>query len=582
MSDYVNPFEYEAANKLKYDQILDFYMEDFNYSRFVRSKRNVFLVGERGTGKTMTLLFNSLPVQAQRAAKDHVSVALDVVCVYVPCNTPLTHKTDYALLESFQGTVVSEHFLVMSIMYAIADTLGQVPDLTTDSDRSAVTHELEYILGIRMPTSHSLFDALKLVVQKENVDSQTTLNAKKLDAFYESARSFSTGVMPVLSCLRKIAKLQNTHFVIMLDDAHDLNEPQVRLLNSWIAYRDNSLFSFKVATTRIGRPPFLTGSGGAILEGHDFTLVDMELPYQNKYSNFGKLARGIVQKRLEKIGLPNRSPDEFFPTNAEFERDLQLCESKVREDAERRFSEGSTKQINDYVYKNARAAYFRERSSKANRPPYSGFDILVHISTGVIRNLLEPCYWMYDKLFSESRQLPDTGVAIQEISPAVQTDILLERSKKKWEWIRDGLDKSIEGCSRTDAERIYRLFDNLAVLFRERLLHHKSEPRAIAFTISEGESSSFQDLQRLLDISRKAQILYTYTSSAKDSGKREIYYVPNRILWPDRGLDPHGQHARVSIKCRDLWGAAAHNRQIPFTASNDNEQGSLEQDLFDE
>ena len=53
----------------------------------------------------------------------------------------------------------------------------------------------------------------------------------------------------------------------MIDDAQLLNEYQIRALNSWIAYRDNFLFSFKVATTRIEAPPLNTSSGGNILEG---------------------------------------------------------------------------------------------------------------------------------------------------------------------------------------------------------------------------------------------------------------------------------------------------------------------------
>jgi len=89
--DYNNPFEYEAAIKLGYDKILDFYIQDFNYSRFIRSRRNIFLVGERGCGKTMSFLYNSLPVQIRKAERDNIPLNLDILCVHIPCNTPLTH-----------------------------------------------------------------------------------------------------------------------------------------------------------------------------------------------------------------------------------------------------------------------------------------------------------------------------------------------------------------------------------------------------------------------------------------------------------------------------------------------------------
>lgn len=572
--NYNNPFEYEAAIKLGYDKILDFYIQDFNYSRFIRSRRNIFLVGERGCGKTMALLYSSLPVQIRKTERDSISLNLDIVCVHIPCNTPLTHRTDYQLLGEFQASVVSEHFLVLSIMYAIVDSVLKIPDLLKDADEETLRNELAFLLDIELLTDKRLFKALSLALQREVGKTQKAINAKKADAFYENAMSFTRGVMPLLTFLRKIPKLAISHFALMLDDVHDLNTHQIKCLNSWIAYRDNSLFSFKVATAKVDRPPFLTASGGAILEGHDYTLIDMEQPYQNRLSDFGKLARDIIQRRLEKNDIMKTSED-FFPANAQFEKEIKKCEERAKKEAKQKFMNPTQKQITDYVYKYARAEYFRGRSRKANLPPYSGFETLVHLSTGVIRNLLEPCYWMYDKVVSEKHSKGEKDFIVDQIPPSVQTDVILERSEKKWEFIRYGLDNTIAGCSREQAQQLFGIFDNLAILFKERLLKHKSEPRAITFTISDKKFEHYCELEELLTIARKAQLLYTYTSSAKDSGKRETYYVPNRILWPERGLDPVGQYSHVSIKARHLWAAAKDNRRIPFSQSEKKHEGGL-------
>ena len=37
-----NPFKYDAANNLTDKMIADYYIDDFNYSRFIQSKRNIF------------------------------------------------------------------------------------------------------------------------------------------------------------------------------------------------------------------------------------------------------------------------------------------------------------------------------------------------------------------------------------------------------------------------------------------------------------------------------------------------------------------------------------------------------------
>lgn len=574
--DYYNPFEYEAATKLSEDKIVDFYIEDFNYSRFIRSKRNIMMVGERGTGKSMALLFNSFPIAQRKAEKTGSKPGYDIVCVYVPCNTPLTHRGEYQLLGDYEASVVSEHFLVLAIMYAVVDTVSRVKEVLDGADEDRLRKQLVFVLDLEIPGAEPLFEGLEQTIQREMTKTQKVLNARVKEAFYESALSFSSGLLPLLNTLKGIPKLADSHFALMIDDAHDLNSHQIKVLNSWIAYRDNSLFSLKVATAKVDQPSRITSSGGTILDGHDFTLIDMEKAYQSQFTDFGRLAREVVKRRLSNVHI-DRTPEEFFPVSAELQRDLNECEDRVRKRAEGKYPGGTQKQITDYVYKYARAEYFRNRSRRANRPQYSGFDTLVHISTGIIRNLLEPCWWMYDTVYSRQRTQGQEPV-ILEIPPSVQGDILLERSQRKWDLVREQLDCSIDGCSREQREQVYRLFDNLAILFRERLLHHESEPRAVVFTISEREYEHYDKLEEILKIARKAQILYTRTGSAKDRGRRETYYVPNRILWLDRGLDPNGQHARVSIKAQHLWRAAAENIQIPVEVRGETE-GSAMSDL---
>jgi hypothetical protein len=191
---------------------------------------------------------------------------------------------------------------------------------------------------------------------------------------------------------------------------------------------------------------------------------------------------------------------------------------------------------------------------------------------------------MYDKVLSlaAAQEQSDSTVNLVpvEIPPAVQSDIILARSRALWEWVHNELDKTIEGCSRENARRAYQLLDNLAILFRERLHRHKSEPRANSFTISRQKDAAMSDLATILDILIAAQLLYVRSGAAKDKGRRENYYVPNRMLWPDRGLDPHGQHARVSIPAGELWAAADANRPLPFSAED--EKDSSQARLFDE
>ena len=68
--------------------------------------------------------------------------------------------------------------------------------------------------------------------------------------------------------------------------------------------------------------------------------------------------------------------------------------------------------------------------------------------------------------------------------------------------------------------------------------------------------------------------------NAKDKGKRETYYVPNRMLFPNFGLDPHGQFARVSLKITDIYSAAHNKKAFPFNAYDDNIETNDQLKLF--
>lgn len=571
MEDYINPFKSERASALSDEEVLNFYIEDNTYARFIRSKRNIFLVGERGCGKTMALRYNSFGVLCKKAKQDGKNIDFSTIGIHIS-GSPILHKQEYLLLnDDFRRSITCEHFLVLSIMWEIANSLCNILEIKDiikqESDR--LFQDFEYILGFELRKEYDFFTAVRNFTLHEAKLTQTKINEPDGGEFYDNTMSFSSTIVPFIDIIKSLPIFKDSHFLLMLDDAQTMNEYQIKTLNSWIAYRDHANFSFKIATTKVDRPKFITSTGGTVLEGHDFTSIDMEKPFQNPDSDFYKLAKQIVKKRLEIIGLNNIEAEDFFPENSEFTKSIKECEEFVRKEAEAKYPNGSAKQINDHIYKYARAKYYRDRleekKGKANMPPYSGFKMITAISTGIIRNLLEPCFFMFDLAFS------NRTVDITEINHKIQNQIIIEKSKELWKDIEDGLDRNVENCSSEQAKQIRQLFNNLMILFRNRLKKHKSEPRAITFTVSQKTTHEqiYNQVKDLLDIARKSQILYTRTSRSKDDGKLETYYIPNRLLFPSLGLDPEGQHARVSLKATDLWNAAEKNTPIPYIVDNE-------------
>ena len=119
-----------------------------------------------------------------------------------------------------------------------------------------------------------------------------------------------------------------------------------------------------------------------------------------------------------------------------------------------KFPDGTARQVSDYVYKYHRAIYFRRNSNgQTFRSTLDSKRSSIY-RTGVVRNLLEPCYWMYDKAISirrRGRGSTERSLSIA-VSPTIQNDVLMDQSGRAWERIRSGLDRSRCGLQRRGRE----------------------------------------------------------------------------------------------------------------------------------
>ncbi|PVD54095.1 hypothetical protein DC498_01515 [Terrimonas sp.] len=576
----INPFEFEAAVNFATDELIEYFVEDHNYSRFIQSSRNIFIVGERGCGKSMTLLYNSYQKQLRKAEKENKEFDYSKIGIYIPCTNVLFFKKEYELVNNdFKVSVLSEHFFVLSIAHEMVNVLSLIPNLFDTQKEEEIRSDLKYILNIDVPNGAPIFKGLVKYFQKLSNETQNEINNSD-GSFSEKCVSFFSLIIPLIRIVKSIEHLNRLHFLFLIDDAHDLNSYQVKVLNSWIAYRDHTDFSFKVAVAKVRPHMYITATGSSIIEGHDFLKIDMEKPYQNKFSDFGLWAKDIVKRRLEKFGANNTDVYTFFPINPKVESDFISAEQVIRKRAEELYKnqDNAAKKINDYVYKYARAEYFRTRSSKANLPQYSGWETIVHLSTGVVRNLLQPCYWMFDKEVSKLNDENKDPKAISSIRPSYQDEVIKEQSNQLWNKIENDLFNNIDNCSTKQGAEIKNLFEQITLLFKERLLNeNSSEPRAITFSISAWSDLTKEqsaEMDEWIRISREALILYDRKSSAKEFGEKETIYIPNRILFPSRGLDVIGQHSRVSIKAKELYDAATKNKKI-------NAKEVTQQTLFD-
>lgn len=562
-----NPFSYEAATNLDIGDVLDWYVPDHNQGPLINSSKNLFLFGERGCGKSMTLRYFSLEGAIKRSIKLNAKPDLAYVGIYVKCNAPLIWKREYELIKRddegrAKAALLSEHILSLWILRSLIEQISLIPNLFKDEEEAKqFASRLSFLMDVELPSDKNCLSTLCDHLEKRLDQVQFHLAERDPGQHLSTFRGFNSLVVQVLMRLRSLDALSNSHFMIMLDDAQDLYAHQREAVNSWIAYRDHSIFSLKVAVARRQSYDFCTSSGSAILEIHDFSSLDLQTPYQNSSSAYAKFVEEVIGTRLKKSGVES-NPKEFFPADDEFEANIENAKKLCTDEFLKLNPNATAKQVNDYVYKRGRAGYYRNRSRKANRPIYAGLETITEISTGVTRSVIEVAWMAFDLHASEDRAAETASF----IPSSLQSEAVFKCSEKLWGSLREGLHKRSARITAEDSKKLHNFFNQLGIYFKERLVSDISEPRVLSFVLSnlKNDLALADEVKRVLGLAFEHTLLFSRPYVSRDGGMSETLYTPNKLLWPSHGLDVVGQSGRASIKVSEVY-AAMEGKKIPFT-----------------
>ena len=221
-----NPFEFVAANDLPEDdprllhrgfQLLSVHL--VQGQRHPRGRTRLRQVDD--------IALQQLAPSYPQAEQEDRRSPLDLIGVYIPCNTPLIHKQEYQLVDALKASVIAEHHFVLSIAFKIAETLKAIPDVMKGADEQRLRSKIEFIFGTDLPANVPFFDAIMDFVDRECVATQRAVIDRHTQAVeYENTYTFASLVIPLLGCTRTIPCLQESHFMLLIDDAHDLNRHQ--------------------------------------------------------------------------------------------------------------------------------------------------------------------------------------------------------------------------------------------------------------------------------------------------------------------------------------------------------------------
>lgn len=556
-----NPFTVhspDALDKVPANRIVELFVEQYTRLSAVAQRKHTFVWGSRGSGKSFMLRYMEPECQfiEHGSPEEFLDSEQPYISIYTPCKKGEIDKHELEMLEQPASLTLSEHLLNLTIAEETTTTLSsQFPsEFVADEDAIAF---VENVVG--------LFDSGSIAASKEVADENTEkeehpfdwLNAlvqeekRRVtrylqmvpfsDTKYEGSTSgYHDFLLPMMGHVQDILELRNVPIFILLDDAFHLTENQQKVVNTWIANRDQGTLCIKVSAARERYETFETLGRGRIETPHDYTEVNIDEIYTRETENYAKKVKKIATKRLELSDVPTKDIEEFLPKN-EFEQELlEVIKEEMEEEWREKDEPG---RLSDYISRYAKARLFQVQAERKNQKSYAGFENLVHISSGRIRDFLDPCYLM----FEERRREGLDPSEIEKIPPRTQDKILREYSKDFLLEEPEKMKKDLPPDRRSHLDKLTTLINSLGQAFYQRLHDPRSrEPRIFSFTIK-GEIEGDSDLQEVLELGQRMQFFRKSTYSSKEGGGSEDWYIMNRRLAPEFKIDPTGFQGRLRL-----------------------------------
>lgn len=563
-----NPFVVESPERLSAEQIVALFIKEFTDIETVKQRRHTIIWGSRGSGKSMTLRY--LEPQCQQltvgSRETWLSSPSPFIGVYCPCKEGHFNQTEFESIDESVARVLSEHLLnitiaarvISCIRKQIGDDIFRSEELTAFVNNAVALFDASAIsrsageADQKVSRTDAPLDWLQAVFAFESRQLSGFLRNSCLGsqppAYLGATTGYHDFLLPYLMSVATLSRLNHATVFVLIDDADRLTKAQQSIVNSWIANRDHNNVCIKVTATREKYATLATTSGALIEQPHDYSEIDVEEIYTRSKSDYEQKITLICNKRLSLSKIPTKSIFDFLPFNA---NEAVLFE-QIKQQTGQEWEAKPFGKKSDYVTRYASARLFQELKRKKRRKNYAGFQNLVHISSGVIRDFLEPCYLMVDAAVNSGTPVD----AITSIRPSLQDEVIYQYSEDFLRTKLEDIRKDLPPEEWSKIASLRTLIESLGRLFYERLHDPESrEARLFSFTI---RGTVPPEIEAVLRLGLRYRYFQKGTYSSKEGGGREDWYILNRRLSPVFKLDPTGFEGRISltpqfvqIACRD-------------------------------
>ncbi|GAB2546688.1 ORC-CDC6 family AAA ATPase [Spirosoma aerophilum] len=541
----INPFEYKYPDEISPKDVIDLFVPVFSDYFSIPEVGHTFINGARGSGKSMMFRFmrpdcqtlvssNSDPLDKPRTIKE-----LDYLGLYIPIKRGNLDKTEIKIIENKHGeALLNEHYMVLFFAIKIFDDLSKVDFEDSDLHRKDVINYFNDIFleilsdcgynlssslikidGNLPDTFSSIVKILKRVQKTfEREYIQKLIGAKETLPYNGPLFLYNDFLYEALRELRKLSFMPKKPIYLLVDDADNLNIIQQKILNSWVAQRTTSDISIKIST-QLKYNTYRTINDSRIDTPHDYSVVNINDIYTSRKGLYLNRVQSMVQRRLNKFEYKDITPESFFPEDKE--QAEKLSQLFKRYEQEHNY---------DYAYRYTVPDFIKNLEGNRYTFSYAGFEQLVNISSGILRDFVNFASKMYVHQISSN---PDLD-AIKFISPTVQDKIIKDCSD---DFIFGDFDELIKD-KENDQNKLIKLRNllfGLGGLFKLIMISKASERRVFSVALNDEPD---EELKSILDMGIQYNYFHKSLIGNKYGTGKSRLYILNRMLAPHFVLDP--------------------------------------------
>jgi hypothetical protein len=560
---FTNPFALVRAEDFNhnYSKLANLFQNIADWDAVQSRTNNVFIVGGRGTGKSMILRRMSIQttisdyhnngkkdIKLSEINEDYYGIYIKLI------RGTFDQYENNSTIPQNQSNFLAQHELNIKIIDSFRDSISWLINKTTlvftESELKALVNDLSRLFS--QNTICNSFAELDQLIKNE----QKAIHQYFKNKTFEIEEKYSGNASESAFFVTELSQVFRKYFcnfgkdfrlILLIDEYEALAEIQQKAINNIIKNRLPDL-TIKLAMRKDSiksRDTFTAGE--PIQEPRDYNTFNIDYEIGEE-KNYIELLKGICAKRLKNSEYSEQSIEKYLvETPSEFFYD----EQKISDELDKLWHSGNRKsdQPNQEFFKKYNlTAIHRVYSRKDSKFPYYGFEQYKFLSNGIISNFLELCKYTFYFALTKEQNLNTTPA----INPKIQSHSVYYVSEKLFNQIDSNVPEV--------GPILKRFLTDLGSVIRTKLLKHTSETECnkVAVLNYDEYGYRFKLLSKVIKKANTWSVINYIKADESMETKNETTQktdeiIINRIYCPHLSIPASGRWT-VRIRAEDLEG----------------------------